>query len=151
MSKLNDFFDWGISSGFFIALIWFLWGYVRPLLEAKKQHAKTVQEKELVGLIESLADTAVTSLVGRTDINGQDKFKTATRQVQGALSAKGLSATEGTIQSAVQSAYEKSDLTPTVSLENKPKQGLVVSGSDKDPVLEAIKKAPNRANDVGGE
>ena len=114
MTKINDFFAWGISSGFFVALVWFLWGYVRPLLETKKQHAKTAQEKELLGLVESLADTAVTSLVGRTDITGHDKFKAATRQVQGALVSKGLSATEGTIHSAVQSAYEKSDLTPTV-------------------------------------
>ena len=114
MTKFNDFFSWGISSGFFVALVWFLWGYVKPVLTVKVKHAKTMQEKELLSLIEGLADTAVTSLVGRTDITGSDKFKAATRQVQGALTAKGLSANEGTIQSAVQSAYEKSDLTPTV-------------------------------------
>ena len=127
MQKINDFVSWGLSSGFFVALVWFLWGYVKPLLDAKVKHAKTVQERELLGLIEGLADTAVTSLVGRKDITGHDKFKAAVQQVQGALTAKGLSATEGTIQSAVQSAYEKSDLTPTVNPDEKPQQGVVVS------------------------
>ena len=152
MTKLNDFFSWGISSGFFVALIWFLWGYVRPLLEAKKQHAKTAQEKELLGLVESLADTAVASLVGRTDLSGQDKFQKATQQVRDAMATKGLTATEGTIQNAVQAAYEKSPLTPSVepNQDQQPQSGLVVTKSD-DPVLKAVAKAPNRANDVGGE
>ena len=114
MNKINDFFSWGLSSGFFVALVWFLWGYVKPLLDAKVKHAKTVQERELLGLIEDLADTAVTSMVSRADITGHDKFKAAVQQVQGALTAKGLSTNEGTIQTAVQTAYEKSDLTPTV-------------------------------------
>lgn len=127
MAKINDFFSWGLSSGFFVALVWFLWGYVKPLLDAKVKHAKTMQEKELLGLIEGLADTAVTSLVGRKDITGSDKFKAATQQVQSALMSKGLSATEGTINSAVQAAYEKSDLTPTVNPNEKPQQGVVVS------------------------
>lgn len=152
MNKINDFFAWGMTSGFFIALIWFLWGYVKPLLDAKVKHAKTAQEKELLSLIEGLADSAVTSLVGRTDITGHDKFKAATRQVQGVLVSKGLSATEGTIHSAVQAAYEKSPLTPSVesNQDQQPQSGLVVTKSD-DPVLKAVAKAPNRANDVGGE
>lgn len=127
MNKINDFFSWGLSSGFFVALVWFLWGYVKPLLDAKVKHAKTVQERELLGLIEGLADTAVTSMVSRADITGHDKFKAAVQQVQGALVSKGLSATEGTIQTAVQTAYEKSDLTPTVKPDEKPQQGVVVS------------------------
>lgn len=152
MTKFNDFFSWGISSGFFVALVWFLWGYVRPLLEVKKQHAKTAQEKELLGLVESLADTAVTSLVGRTDLSGQDKFQKATQQVRDTMATKGLTATEGTIQNAVQAAYEKSPLTPSVEpdQDQQPQSGLVVTKSD-DPVLKAVAKAPNRANDVGGE
>lgn len=127
MTKFNDFFSWGISSGFFVAFVWFLWGYVKPLLDAKVKHAKTMQEKELLNLIEGLADTAVTSLVGRKDITGSDKFKAATQHVQGALLEKGLSATERTIHSAVQAAYEKRDLTPTVDPNEKPQQGVVVS------------------------
>ncbi len=152
MAKINDFFSWGLSSGFFVALMWFLWGYVKPLLDAKVKHAKTMQEKELLGLIEDLADTAVTSLVGRTDITGHDKFKAATQEVQGALMAKDLSATENTIHSAVQAAYEKSPLTPSIepNQDQQPQSGLVVTKSD-DPVLKAVAKAPNRANDVGGE
>lgn len=151
MTKFNDFFSWGISSGFFVALVWFLWGYVKPLLGAKVKHAKTMREKELLSLIEDLADTAVTSLVGRTDITGHDKFKAATQEVQGALMAKGLSATEDTIHSAVQAAYEKSDLTPssTEKQPTEPTTGTVVNGqSTEDPVLKAVDQAPNRVNKV---
>ncbi|KRN58789.1 hypothetical protein IV45_GL000415 [Limosilactobacillus secaliphilus] len=104
----------------FFAVSAFAWMYIRPVLEQKKQQAKTVQEKELINLIEGLADTVVTSLVSRTDITGHDKFKAATSQVRHSLDAKGLSATEGTIQTAVQLAYEKSNLTPIV----KPTEGM---------------------------
>lgn len=126
MNKINDFFSWGLSSGFFVALVWFLWGYVKPLLDAKVKHAKTVQERELLGLIEGLADTAVTSMVSRADITGHDKFKAAVQQVQGALTAKNLHASDETIHAAVQSAYEKSDLTPTVDPSTKPTTGVVI-------------------------
>lgn len=124
---INDIVYWLISSGALGGVFIFAWKYLKPVMVAKQKHAKTVQEKELLGLIEDLADTAVTSLVSRADITGHDKFKAATQEVQGALTAKGLSATEDTIQSAVQSAYEKSDLTPTVNPDEKPQQGVVVS------------------------
>lgn len=132
MKTINNIFSWGISSGFFVALVWFLWGYVRPLLEAKKQHAKTVQQREALDMLLKFADTAVASLTSRTDLAGHDKFKLATQQVRETMEAKGLSVTEGMIQDAVQAAYEKSPLTPT-------KQPV-------DPVKEAIKTAPNRAD-----
>lgn len=131
MKTINNIFSWGISSGFFVALVWFLWGYVRPLLEAKKQHAKTVQQREALDMLLKFADTAVASLTSRTDLAGHDKFKLATQQVRETMEAKGLSVTEGMIQDAVQAAYEKSLLTP---------------GQSVDPVKEAIKSAPNRAD-----
>lgn len=114
MQKINDFVNWGLSSGFFVVLVWFLWDYVKPLLDAKIEHAKTMQEKVKLEVMDKLATDAVTSLVSRTDITGHDKFKAATTQVRNSLATKGLSATEGSIQTAVQAAYEKSDLTPTV-------------------------------------
>ena len=151
MQKINDFVNWGLSSSFFVALIWFLWGYVKPLLDAKVKHAKTAQEKELLNLLIGWADTEVTSLVGRRDLTGHQKFDTATKAVRGVVEAKGLTATEGMIQSAVQSAYEKSDLTPN-SAEKQPAEpttGTVVNGqSTEDPVLKAVEQAPNRVNKV---
>lgn len=127
MSKLNDFFAWGISSGFFVALVWFLWGYVRPLLETKKQHAKTAQEKEVLGLVETLADTAVASLAGNKVASGSEKFQEAARYVANTLANQGHEVSRDTIDHAVQSAYEKSDLTPTVDPNAKPQTGVVVS------------------------
>lgn len=122
---ISDIGNWAISSGFLAGLVAFLWSYLRPLLKAKEKVAKTAQQKELLGLIEQLADTAVTSLVSRQDITGHDKFKAATQQVRSSLTSKGLSATEGTIQTAVQSAYEKSDLTPTVKPIDNLQTGVV--------------------------
>ena len=119
MKTINNIFSWGISSGFFVALVWFLWGYVRPLLEAKKQHTKTVQQREALDMLLKFADTAVSSLTSRTDLAGHDKFKLATQQVRETMEAKGLSVTEGMIQDAVQAAYEKSPLTPTTIPETK--------------------------------
>ena len=151
MQKINDFISWGLSSGFFVVLVWFLWGYVKPVLTVKVKHAKTAQEKELLNLLIGWADTEVTSLVGRTDLTGQQKFDTATKAVRGVVEAKGLTATEGMIKSAVQSAYEKSDLTPN-SVEKQPAEpttGTVVNGqSTEDPVLKAVEQAPNRVNKV---
>ncbi len=46
------------------------------------------------------------------------------------------------IQAAVQSAYEMSMLTPTVN----PNEDKSDTAKKVDPVLEAIKAAPNRAN-----
>lgn len=149
MQKINDFVSWGFSSGFFVVLVWFLWGYVKPLLDAKVKHAKTAQEKELLNLLIGWGDTEVTALVGRTDLTGQQKFEQATKAVRGVVEAKGLTATEGMIQSAVQSAYEKSDLTPnnTEKQPAEPTTGTVVNGqSTEDPVLKAVEQAPNRVN-----
>lgn len=151
MQKINDFVSWGISSGFFVALVWFLWGYVKPLLDAKVKHAKTMQERELLSLLIDWADTEVTSMVGRTDLTGHEKFDTATKAVRGVVEAKGLTATEGMIQSAVQSAYEKSDLTPNSDEKQpaEPTTGTVINGqSTEDPVLKAVDQAPNRVNKV---
>jgi hypothetical protein len=150
MQKINDFVSWGFSSGFFVVLVWFLWGYVKPLLDAKVKHAKTAQEKELLNLLIGWGDTEVTALVGRTDLTGQQKFEQATKAVRGVVEAKGLTATEDMIQSAVQSAYEKSDLTPNSTKKStEPTTGTVVNGeSTEDPVLKTVEQAPNRVNDV---
>ena len=80
-----------------------------------------------------MADTAVSSLVN-AQMTGDAKFNQATTIVQDALNKQGFKNVDvKAIESAVQAAYEKSDLT-----------GLTV----EDPVKVAIQTAPNRANDL---
>lgn len=124
---INDIIYWLISSGALTTAFLFAWKYLKPVLEAKKLHAKTVQEKELLSLVESLADNAVNSLVSNSAMTGHDKFKTATSLVGSTLAEKGFDVDQTTVEHAVQSAYEKSDLTPTVNPDAKPTTGVVIN------------------------
>lgn len=127
MKLITDIGNWLISSGALTALFIFAWKYLKPVMEAKKLHAKTLQERELLGLVESLADNAVNSLVSNEAMSGHDKFKTATSLVGSTLADKGFNVDQTTIEHAVQSAYEKSDLTPTVDPNAKPITGVVIN------------------------
>ena len=51
MKMINDIVYWFISSGTATVLFIFAWKYLKPVLEAKKLHAKKVQEKELLNLL----------------------------------------------------------------------------------------------------
>lgn len=124
---INDIIYWLISSGALTTAFLFAWKYLKPVLEAKQKHAKTMQERELLALINQLADNAVNSLVSNNEVTGSDKFKQATTMVGGALADKGFDVKRETVEQAVQSAYEKSDLTPTVDPSQKPQTGVVVS------------------------
>ena len=126
MKTINDIVNWLISSGALSALFIFAWKYLKPVMIEKQKHAKTVQERELLGLVNSLADNAVNSLVSNNEATGHDKFKQATSLVGGALADKGFDVKRETVEQAVQSAYEKSDLTPTVDPNAKPQTGVVV-------------------------
>ena len=119
MKLLTDVGNWLISSGALTALFIFAWKYLKPVMEAKKLHAKTAQERELLSLAESLADTAVNSLAGNNVMSGHDKFKTATSFVDSTLADKGFNVDQATVEHAVQSAYEMSPLTPTTNPEEK--------------------------------
>lgn len=113
MTKLiTDLGNWFISSGTATVLFIFAWKYLKPVLEAKKLHAKTLQEKELLDVLEKLADNAVTSLVSNQALTGHDKFKAATQTVGSTLAEKGFNVSQSTVEHAVQTAYEKSNLTP---------------------------------------
>ena len=125
---INDIVNWLISSGALSALFIFAWKYLKPVMVAKQKHAKTVQEKELLGLINSLADNAVNALVGAQGVTGSDKFKQATTIVGSTLADKGFDVQRETVEHAVQAAYEKSDLTPTVDPNAQPQTGVVVHG-----------------------
>ena len=145
MKTLNDIINWIINSGFLALLIYIAVAFGKPWVDSKIKHAKTAQQKEAWTLLEQVAMTAVNARVGKHQ-TGQEKFVDASTAVQGYLAEKGIDIDIKQVEAAVQSAYEKSPLTPTAD----PKK--------HDPVLEAIKTAPNRANkltldknDVTGE
>ena len=153
MKALNDIINWIINSGFLALLIYIAVTFGKPFVESKIKHAKTAQEKEAWTLLEQVSMTVVNSLVGK-DMTGQAKFVEAVTQVQAYLENKGLNVDMKQVQAAVQSAYELSTLTPTVN----PNEDKSDTAKKVDPVLEAIKTAPNRANkltldknDVTGE
>lgn len=145
MKAANDIFTWIFQSGAIVWLFYFGFAIAKPWVDGKIKHAKTAQEKEAWTLLEQVAMTAVNARVGKHQ-TGQEKFVDASTAVQGYLAEKGIDIDMKQVEAAVQSAYEKSPLTPTAD----PKK--------HDPVLEAIKTAPNRANkltldknDVTGE
>lgn len=145
MKIANDVISWIINSGFLALLIYIVVAFGKPWVDSKIKHAKTAQEKEAWTLLEQVAMTAVNARVGKHQ-TGQEKFVDASTAVQAYLENKGINIDMKQVEAAVQSAYEKSPLTPTAD----PKK--------HDPVLEAIKTAPNRANkltldknDVTGE
>lgn len=127
MKMITDIGNWLIQSGALVTVFIFAWKYLKPVLEAKKLHAKTLQERELIGLVESLADNAVNSLVSNDALSGHDKFKVATTAVNSTLADKGFNVDQATVNHAVQAAYEKSDLTPTVNPDAKPTTGVVIN------------------------
>lgn len=178
---VTDIGNWLVMSGFLGAFCVFLWKYFKPLLEQKRLHAKTMQERELLGVIEALADNAVTMMIGK-DMTGEQKFDSAVKAVNAALKSKNLSASNLAVEQAVQTAYEKSPLTTPAmvdsavtkdmsatkissgkinldanSVEFAGKSFIPSNGTPTpapaptpagDPVMDAIAKAPNRANDV---
>ena len=127
MKMITDIGNWLIQSGALVTVFIFAWKYIKPVMEAKKLHAKTLQERELIGLVEALADNAVNSLVSNDALTGHDKFKVATTAVNSTLADKGFNVSQATVEHAVQSAYEKSDLTPTVNPNTKPTTGVVIN------------------------
>lgn len=99
--------------------IFYLMNAGKNLLHSKVQHAKTTQSKELWSFIEQVANTAVNSLVSK-NLTGDAKFAQATAIVQDTLNKQGFTNVDvKSIESAVQSAYEKSPLTPTTTPEEK--------------------------------
>ncbi|WPU43959.1 phage holin, LLH family [Limosilactobacillus reuteri] len=127
MKMINDIAYWFISSGTATVLFIFAWKYLKPVLEVKKLHAKTLQEKEVLDVLEKLADTTVTSLVSNQALTGHDKFKEATKIVGGTLADKGFNVNQTTVEHAIQSAYEKSNLTPTNPQSDQIKTGVTVT------------------------
>lgn len=131
MKTASDIFTWIFQSGAIVWLFYFGFVIAKPWVDGKIKHAKTAQQREAWTLLEQVAMTTVNSLVS-SDKSGSQKFLEASDQVQSYLADHGVHIDMKTVQSAVQAAYEKSPLTPTKSA--------------VDPVKEAIKTAPNRAD-----
>ena len=142
MNTVNDIINWIWKTGLIYWLFYFGFAIGKPFIESKIKHAKTAQQKELWTLLQQVSMTAVNSLVGK-DMTVQAKFVEAVTQVQAYLANKGLHVDMKQVQAAVQAAYELSTLTPTID-PDKNKDDKQPKKSD--PVLEAIKTAPNRAN-----
>lgn len=141
MKALNDIINWIINSGFLALLIYIAVAFGKPWVDSKIKHAKTAQEKEAWTLLEQVAMTAVNARVGKHQ-TGQEKFVDASTAVQAYLENKGINIDMKQVEAAVQSAYELSTLTPSVD----PNEDKSDNTKKIDPVLEAIKAAPNRAN-----
>lgn len=141
MNTVNDIINWIWKTGLIYWLFYFGFAVGKPFIESKIKHAKTAQQKELWTLLQKVSMTVVNSLVGK-DMTGQAKFVEAVTQVQAYLENKGINIDMKQVQAAVQSAYELSTLTPTVD----PNEDKSDATKKVDPVLEAIKTAPNRAN-----
>lgn len=156
MKTLNDIINWIIQSGLLVWLFYFGFALGKPWIDSKIKHAKTQQQREAWTLLEQAAMTNVNALVS-ADKTGQQKFNEACTQVASYLSDHGIKMDMGTIQSAVQAAYEKSPLTTPATVKFAGKSFIPSNGTPTpapaptpagDPVMDAIAKAPNRANDV---
>lgn len=132
MKALNDIINWILQSGLLVWLFYFGFAVGKPWVDGKIKHAKTAQQREAWVLLEQVAMTTVNSLVS-SNKSGSQKFLEASDLVQSYLSDHGIKVDMKTVQAAVQAAYEKSPLTP---------------GQSVNPVKEAIKEAPNRANQL---
>lgn len=136
---INDIVNWLISSGALTALFIFAWKYVKPWLDNKAAHASTEQSKANWQLLETIADTAVTSLVGNKNLTGQEKFVEAKNTVKTLGNQQGIQVSNKAAQTLVQAAYEASALTPTVQVDVS-KENTVVNGFQKTTVVEEKKK-----------
>ena len=130
MKTANSIITWVFQSGLLVWAFYFVLAIVKPFVDGKIKHAKTAQQREAWALLEQVAMTTVNSLVSSSK-TGQQKFDEASTQIASYLSDHGIKMDMKTVQAAVQAAYEKSPLT---------------TGQSVDPVKEAIKSAPNRAD-----
>ena len=114
MKIANETINWLFQSGLLVWAFYFALAIAKPWVDGKLKHAKTAQQRETWALLEQVAMTTVNSLVS-ADKTGQQKFDEASTQVASYLADHGIKMDMGTIQSAVQAAYEKSPLTTPVS------------------------------------
>ncbi|HIY92175.1 MULTISPECIES: hypothetical protein [Limosilactobacillus] len=122
-----------ISTVFYFAL-----KQSQTFIHAKVTHAKTETSRAAWSCAERLADNAVASLVGK-DMAGHEKFHQATGIVQQALQKQGIKNIDlNAIETLVQSAYEKSALTPTVDPTSQPTKPATIPAGQA-PAIDPMK------------
>lgn len=109
MKITNYIVEWLVQGGLILLLAVFC-GLVQPLIEEKKNTAKTVQVREAWDFAEQVAQVAVNSLVS-SQKDGKEKFDQAVKMVQHVMNANDMGLNDKSAQTLVQSAYEKSPLT----------------------------------------
>lgn len=110
MMKITNYIvEWLVQGGF-ILLLAVLCGILQPLVEEKKNTARTVQAREAWNFAEQVAQVAVNSLVS-SQKDGQEKFEQAVKMVQHVMNANDMELNDKSAETLVQSAYEKSPLT----------------------------------------
>lgn len=133
MKEINEIVEWLIQSGALTALFLFAWKFVKPWLDFKTSHASAEKAKVAWDLLEQVADLSVAALVGQ-NMTGKDKFNLAVKNVQQSMQNHGFEVNQAAAENAVQAAYEKSPLTPTVVPDNDVQlaQGSVVAIDPKE-------------------
>lgn len=133
MKTVNDIVEWLIQSGALTALFLFAWKFVKPWLDAKASHASAEKAKVAWSLLEQVADISVTALVGQ-NMAGKDKFNLAVKNVLQSMQSHGFAVNQAAVENAVQSAYERSSLTPMVvpGNDSQPAQGTAVAIDPKE-------------------
>lgn len=128
MKTANDVINWILQSGAVAWLFYFGAVIVKPFVDNKIKHAKTVQQREAWTLLEQVAMTTVNSLVS-ADKPGHQKFDEASTRVASYLADHGIKVDMKTVEAAVQAAYEKSPLTtpPTQSTTHVTANGITTT------------------------
>lgn len=133
------------------AVFYFALKQSQTFIHAKVIHAKTETSRAAWSCAAQLADNAVASLVGK-DMAGHEKFRQATDIVQQALQKQGIKNIDlNAIETLVQSAYEKSALTPTVDPNTKnlisaTPVTTTQTGTDITPVAQALAIDPTKGD-----
>ncbi|MCC4478079.1 hypothetical protein LMB76_07600 [Limosilactobacillus reuteri] len=124
------------------AVFYFALKQSQTFIHAKVIHAKTETSRAAWSYAAQLADNAVASLVGK-DMAGHEKFRQATDIVQQALQKQGIKNIDlNAIEILVQSAYEKSTLTPTVDPTSQQAQSTkpaAVVSAGQAPAIDPMK------------
>lgn len=110
MKNINDIFYWLISTGTLGVVAKFAWSYIKPVLEEKKAHAKAEKARAEWNFLEQVADAAVLAMDSKPK-TGTEKFASAVETVTNVLQNQNMKVSEKSVKTAVQSAYEKADLT----------------------------------------
>ena len=137
MKNINDIFYWLISTGTLGVVAKFAWSYIKPVLKEKEAHAKAEKARTEWAFLDQVADAAVHAMDSKPK-TGSEKFASAVETVTSALQNQNMKASEKAVKTAVQSAYEKADLTT-----KKPVMNSVVKVTPQEVTTSIIPEKVN--------